>query len=110
MSQALSGGIFPASSLLDTIKSQLKLPRLADTDRTLNVGSLVAGGFDKLRYIPVSTAVQQCQGLARTRVENTINRKVMKTIIEDMITCFFSLQVEEGGRVPGGRGEPGCGG
>jgi len=74
LGQALSAGIFPASSLLDTIKSQLKVPRLADTDRTLNVGSLVTGGFDKLGYIPVSTAVQQCQGLARTRVENTINR------------------------------------
>ena len=66
------------------------MPRLADTDRTLNVGSLVTGGFDKLGYIPVSTAVQQCQGLARTRVENTINRKVIKTIIVEIMNhCFL---------------------
>ena len=95
LGQVLSAGIFPASYLLDTIKSQLKLPRLDDTDRTLNVGSLVAGGFDKLGYIPVSTAVQQCQGLARTRAENTINRKVLKIITENVITCCFLYRLRK---------------
>ena len=42
-----------------------------DSDRTLDVGSglsgLVSGGFDKLGYIPLATAVGQCEGQARAR-------------------------------------------
>ena len=40
------------------------------------LSGLVAGGFDKLGYIPIATAVRQCEGQARYRVEMAVNRKV----------------------------------
>jgi len=76
--QALPAGIFQASTLTEAIKSKLKRSGIGDHDRTLDVGTrlsgLVAGGFDKLGYIPVATAVGQCEGQARFRVENAVNR------------------------------------
>ena len=77
----------PASSLLSAIKSQLTKSGLLDTDRSLNVGSLVSGGLDKLGYIPLSSAVGQCEGLARNRGENTFNRN----IVTDRIPLTFLL-------------------
>ena len=51
-----------------------------DPDRTFDVGSklsgLVAGGFDKLGYITIATAVGQCEGQARYRVEMAVDRQV----------------------------------
>ena len=79
--QALPAGIFQASTLTEAIKSKLKRSGIGDHDRTLDVGTklsgLVAGGFDKLGYIPVATAVGQCEGQARFRVENAVNRGVL---------------------------------
>ena len=38
------------------------------------VSGLVSGGFDKIGYIPIATAVGQCEGQARLRlVEKTDN-------------------------------------
>ena len=70
-----------ATSLADAITSKLKGPGLADHDRSFDVGSklsgLVAGGFDKLGYIPISTAIGQCEGQARYRVEMALKRQVI---------------------------------
>ena len=48
----------------------------------MSVGSglsgLLAGGFDWLGYIPVEEAVQMCEGQARWRVEEEIDRKVLE--------------------------------
>ena len=66
-------GIFDSNSLSSAIKNQLENIGLVsdDSDRTLDVGSglsgLVSGGFDKLGYIPLATAVGQCEGQARAR-------------------------------------------
>ena len=66
-------GIFDGNSLSSAIKDQLENIGLVsdDSDRTLDVGSglsgLVSGGFDKLGYIPLATAVGQCEGQARAR-------------------------------------------
>merc|ERR1719228_2036749 len=64
--------------LTKIIKSKLTKSGPTDPDRTLDVGSklsgLVAGGFDKLGYIPLATAVGQCEGQARYRVEMLLNR------------------------------------
>jgi hypothetical protein len=79
-SEVLSLAGFDASSLADAVKSKLKVSDSVDPDRTFDVGSklsgLVAGGFDKLGYIPIATAVKQCEGQARYRVEMAINRQV----------------------------------
>ena len=40
------------------------------------LSGLVAGGFDKLGYIPIATAVGQCAGQAQFRVEMAVNRRV----------------------------------
>ena len=66
--------IVSATSLADEILSKLPGSPIADTDRIFNVGSLVAGGFSKLGYIPISTALEQCQGQGRWRVETVIQR------------------------------------
>ena len=66
-------GIFDTNSFGSAIKNQLGNIGLVadDSDRTLDVGSklsgLVSGGFDKLGYIPIATAVGQCEGQARFR-------------------------------------------
>merc|ERR1719228_895685 len=64
--------------LTKIIKSKLTKSGPTDPDRTLDVGSklsgLVAGGFDKLGYIPIATAVGQCEGQARYQVEMVLNR------------------------------------
>ena len=78
--EVLSIAGFDASYLADAIKSKLKVSDSVDTDRTFDVGSklsgLVAGGFDKLGYIPIAKAVEQCEGQARYRVEMAIDRQV----------------------------------
>ena len=78
--EVLSIAGFDASSLANAIKSKLKVSGSVDPDRTFDVGSklsgLVAGGFDKLGYIPIATAVEQCEGQARYRVEMAIDRQV----------------------------------
>ena len=75
---------FDATSLADAITSKLRGPGLADHDRTFDVGSqlsgLVVGGFDTLGYIPISTAIGQCEGQARYRVEMAIDRQVRENV------------------------------
>jgi len=73
-------GIFNTDSFSSAIKNQLENIGLVpdDSDRTLDVGSkisgIVSGGFDKLGYIPIATAVGQCEGQARFRVENALTQ------------------------------------
>ena len=82
---------FEATSLADAITSKLKGSGLADHDRTFDVGSklsgLVVGGFDKLGYIPISTAIGQCEGQARYRVEMAIDRQV-RNIYKSRLNLF----------------------
>ena len=72
-------GIFDTNSFGSAIKNQLGNIGLVadDSDRTLDVGStvsgLVSGGFDKIGYIPIATAVGQCEGQARQRWVETDN-------------------------------------
>lgn len=47
---------------------------IGSNSRTINVGGLLTGGFDKLGYVPISEALQRCEGSARGKVENFINR------------------------------------
>ena len=42
---------------------------------------LVTGGFDKLGYIPIGTAVVQCEGQARYRVEKAVDRRVLTPLL-----------------------------
>merc|ERR1711931_136793 len=69
---------FDTSSLTDAIMSKIKQSPGQEPDRTFDVGSklssLVAGGFDKLGYIPLSAAVKQCDGMGRYRVEKALER------------------------------------
>jgi len=79
LGQVIPAGIFQPSSLAAAIKSKLVKAGIGgDPDRTIDVGSklsgLVAGGFDKLGYIPIATAVGQCEGQARFRVEMALAR------------------------------------
>ena len=65
---------FSTSSITKTIKE-----KLAGTyDRTGNIASqfsnLLSGGFDQLGYIPISEAIEQCQGIARPEVERAIQQ------------------------------------
>jgi hypothetical protein len=80
MGQILPAGIFQASSLAGAIKSKLKRSGIGDPDRSLDVGTklsgLLTGGFDKLGYIPIATAVGQCEGQARYRLEKAVDRRV----------------------------------
>ena len=74
--------LFPPSvflkreSITQRIKDQLNASD--DPDRTFDVGSklsgLFQGGFDKLGYIPIEKALEQCDGMARYRVEMLINK------------------------------------
>ena len=43
------------------------------------ISGLLAGGFDRLGYIPVGEAVQMCEGQARWRLEKEIDRNVIET-------------------------------
>ena len=64
--------------LLAVVSADDLVSPIADTDRIFNVGSqlsgLVSGGFSKLGYIPVSTALEQCEGQGRWRVETALQR------------------------------------
>ena len=79
-------GIFDTDTFGAAIKNQLENIGLVpdDSDRTLDVGSslsgLVSGGFDKLGYIPLATAVGQCEGQARARWVQT---DILVEIISD---------------------------
>ena len=84
-------GIFDPNSLSSAIKNQLENIGLVadDSDRTLDVGSglsgLVSGGFDKLGYIPLATAVGQCEGQARARWGNKKQAREICISVLDII-------------------------